>query len=363
MYLGVQHINFRRNIKEKIEEIKYEVVDKILPEFSKLSVSIETIVLFTNITFHIKKIFEYLPYNDYIVSQKRRGRRKKDEIEDNNINIPPMSIISLKMGNKLKGVDLKKRDDENKKHNYFRNSISIKIAVSSTKLVDMKIPEKGQLQITGCKNKTQCLEILRILYIRILQTEKMIGEKLITKNSESFTVIPITMMRNYNFKTGFFIDRDKFHNFINNSTEFTSIYESTIDSSVNVKYKNSTPFDEKLDMTELKVTDKINLKVELVSKILDLELFFNSCSDKDAIKLVKKDKYISFLCFHTGSINFTGVGPRMECVYENFKDIIIKNRSQFEKKSIQFQKKAIKNPFILRPKLSNKFISNNPLLN
>jgi hypothetical protein len=76
------------------------------------------IVTFVN----IDKLFDYLPFVEYILVPKRRGRKKKNEPADPNKDIQDGSIITLEYQNKIRGVDLKKKKknkDKKKRGNYL----------------------------------------------------------------------------------------------------------------------------------------------------------------------------------------------------------------------------------------------------
>ena len=110
--------------------------DKLkFPEFNSIKVSTKTFIVMTNLILDIKKIFDFLPITEYILITKRRGRKKKNEPVDPNIDIISGSIITLEYQKNNRGVDLKtKKNKDKKKGNYFRNSMTIVMIIDGKKI-------------------------------------------------------------------------------------------------------------------------------------------------------------------------------------------------------------------------------------
>ena len=118
-------------------------------EFESIKVSTKTFIITTNMTINIDKLFEKLPITDYIVMPKKRGRKKKNAVQDPNKDIKDGSIISLIYQDKIRGVNLRKKQSTSKK-TYFRNSITV-IMIIDGKKVNYKVSRNGKIQMTGCK--------------------------------------------------------------------------------------------------------------------------------------------------------------------------------------------------------------------
>ena len=139
----------------------------VFPNFDDIKVSTKTFTATTNLNIQIDKLYQKLPITPYIVTLKKRGRKKKCENIDHNKSIEPGSIITVKYENELRGVELKpKKVKTGKKRKWFRNSITVVIildkpikALSSYKVQDLiDICNKLVIDIvnkeTG-KNKTK----------------------------------------------------------------------------------------------------------------------------------------------------------------------------------------------------------------
>ena len=90
--------------------------------FKDIPISTRTIIVATNTIINIENLYDNLPITPYTVIRKKRGRKKKDVIEDIHNTVPSGSIISIKYQDKLRGVELKPKK---KKTKFFRNAVTI----------------------------------------------------------------------------------------------------------------------------------------------------------------------------------------------------------------------------------------------
>jgi len=98
------------------------------PDFDDIKVSTKTYTATTNLDINIKELYEKLPVTPYTVIPKKRGRKKKCDIVDPNINIEIGSIVTIKCEGQLRGVELKpKKVKLSNKQKWFNNSITIVI--------------------------------------------------------------------------------------------------------------------------------------------------------------------------------------------------------------------------------------------
>ena len=76
--------------------------------FNNIVISTETIIAKTNWKVDILALFNHLPITYYKVIPKKRGRKSKDEKkEEKSDDLKDGEIITLKIGNKIRGVNLK----------------------------------------------------------------------------------------------------------------------------------------------------------------------------------------------------------------------------------------------------------------
>ena len=172
-----------------------------------------------------------------------------------------------------------------------------------------------------------------------------ISESLILpKEVGNIIVIFNTVMKNIDFKVGFFIQRDKLDCYINQHTDFRSLFEGSISTGVNIKIRADRPFDPLLIKTELvprpsslegndpEGNEPVGDYLTVDRTMVPYDEYFRLLDEKDQIKEKKKKRYFTLLVFHSGSCILSGVGPDMEKVYNILMDIIIGKRSFFEEK-------------------------------
>jgi TATA-box binding protein (TBP) (component of TFIID and TFIIIB) len=310
---------------EKPSFIENDHPNSQIPNFSDIKISTETIIAVTNLVFDLNNLYNYLPIVDYQVVKRKRGRKKKTETIDPNKNIAVGSIISVQSKTNIRGAILKKKKDSK---TYFLNSIIVIMILSDSKLINMKISEDGKIQITGCKTNNHFIECGQYIYKNIKEAEELIGEKICRYKWEETSprMIFNIVMKNIDFKAGFSIQRDDLDTFMNMNTEFTSHYEASITTGVNIKIKSTRPYEDNLIQMDLDEDCRPHLRDVPYKNYLDF------LDEKGKKKEERKQKFFTFLVFCSGSIIMSGSGPDMEEVYKKFMKILIKNRSKFEEK-------------------------------
>ena len=121
-------------------------------EFDDIEISTQTVIGKTNWKINTVELFQNLPVTEYKVIPKKRGRRPKEEKKEEPQLLNNGDIITLKLGDKLRGVDLKKKikkeseEKEEKKKgkndSYFRNSLTI-VMHCEGKFINFKFSNEG----------------------------------------------------------------------------------------------------------------------------------------------------------------------------------------------------------------------------
>jgi TATA-box binding protein (TBP) (component of TFIID and TFIIIB) len=214
------------------------------------------------------------------------------------------------------------------------------------KILNVKISKQGKFQMTGCKNVNNAIEFIKHLYGLLIETEEWTGETLFTYKTENIdledsnadvsnidrntnnglTAIFKVAMMNLDFSTGYKIRRDLLSNFINKYTEFTSIFESSIATSVNIKIKSNNKFDSKLNRLQ------ITAEGECIEDTINFEEFYNTLSAKEQKDESKKDAFHTFLVFASGSIIMSSSGMEMPLIFNKLVKLLIENRDKIEEK-------------------------------
>ena len=290
----------------------------IFPIFDKIKVSTKTFIVMTNLSINIKLLFFYLPITNYVLVPKRRGRKKKGEVIDPNKDIQSGSIITLEFeNNETRGIDIKnkKKIKSKKRGCYFRNAVTV-VMVIDNKNINFKISCNGHFQITGCKNTIQASNCVKYIWNYIKDTTDIF----ILKDSElSVTFVPV--MRNIDFSLGFNIDREKLDEYINTKTSYNSLLETSFGyTGVNIKIPVSN------DINDLQLKQIKYINNEWTEDIyVPFQFYLDNLKLKERDKKVKKERFNTFLVFHSGKAILSGINAGFQKPsYDIFTNIIKK---------------------------------------
>jgi hypothetical protein len=292
--------------------------------FDQIGISTETIIGKTNWKININELFLNLPVTDYAVIPKKRGRRPKYEkkIEPQKLN--DGEIITLKLGDKVRGVDLKVKKSKNSNKNYFRNSITI-VMYCDSKLINFKISKNGKFQFTGCKNDVNAHKCLNFIRHYIGNDKKILS----TPANISPEVIYITVMANINFSLGFCVNKENLDQYVNKNTQYYSLLETSFGyTGVNIKIP--LPKIDNIPITKMVYDAKENVWNSQKLSYHDYVLLLD---DKEKVKEKNKVRYNTFLVFQSGNVILSS--PHKECMrdtYHEFLSIINTCRPEIEEK-------------------------------
>tara|TARA_B100000686_G_scaffold142661_1_gene150101 strand:+ start:178 stop:1062 length:885 start_codon:yes stop_codon:yes gene_type:complete len=270
-------------------------------KLEEIKVSTKTIIAIANISIDINKLYDFLPVEKYILIKKKRGRKKKIQVNDPNADIKEGSIILMKYQDKYKGILLKKPKKTARKKKYFRNALTIvmilKNSDNTNKLINFKISKNGKFQITGCKNILHAHCVIKYMWDLIKDTVDLYELK-----DPSFKVVFNTVMTNIDFNLGFLINRENLDKYINRNTDYNSLLETSFGyTGVNIKI----PFE--LDKDKIKLSQLVYKENKWVKSLIEPGDYINK----------KKPKYYNtFLVFHSGNIIMSGM--RKEFMKDSF---------------------------------------------
>ncbi len=341
---------------------KSEGVAKAPPNFDNIEVSTKTIIAISNLTINIEKVFANLPVTKYIIVPKKRGRKSKEVSEDPNKDIPSGSIVTIKCRECLRGVDLKKKKSKKNSGKYFRNAITI-VMVIDGKMINFKVSKNGKFQLTGCKNDEHAKKCIQYTwgYIQNMkdEDEEEIGSEEYTEEPNDdqalcgglemavrgdskgvgpdypiYTiqgdypkVVFLTVMTNIDFNLGFFVNRENLDRYINIETDYISLLETSFGyTGVNIKIPLAKPID--MDLCHLSYKDG-----KWENSMVPYSYYLNMLTDKEKAKEAKKERYNTFLVFHSGNCIMSGMNTRfMKDIYYHFFDIMGECRGFIEEK-------------------------------
>lgn len=283
------------------------------PNFNDIKVSTKTFIIKTNLTLDLKKLFDFLPITEYTVIPKKSGRKKKTDTVENGINIKSGSIVTMKFENKIKGIELKPKKTTKKKSKWFRNSFTI-VMIIDNKPINMKVCQNGVFQATGCKFDSQVQGCVKHIWEYIKNEEDNIY---CFNNGYEFEALFIPAMRNIDFSVGFLVDREKLAKYMSTQTEFHSLLETSFGyTGVNIKcpitqdirsmeiVKIHYYFPKERDIELLKGEEEVNCWEEQITTYAE---YLKLLPEKEQQKKINKDRYNTFLIFHSGRIIMSSV--------------------------------------------------------
>lgn len=305
----------------------------IVNKFEDIPTSTKTIIGITNLTLNIVNVFNKLPITKYLLAPKKRGRKKKEIEAEQNEALKCGDIITLKLGSKLKGIDLKKKKNTSSKH--FRNAITV-VMYSINKLINFKITSNGKFQFTGCKWDNQAEKCIENIWKYISDDltcysirnnwDKLPGE-------DSLKVIYNVVMRNIDFNLGFFINREKLDKLVNDKTNYTSFLLTVFGyTGVNIKFPMKNPIIEK------DISLRYGYYKDNIWDYRDITYtdYISTLNEKELTKEQNKSKYHTFLVFHSGNVILSGMKTEyMKSDFYIFLDIIKNNRIEIEETLVQ----------------------------
>ena len=299
--------------------------DLKFPAFEDIKVSTKTLIVHTNVLLDLKKLFDHLKTTPYSFVAKKRGRKKKTDVEETATIVDDGSIITLKFEKEIKGTDLKIKKTQNKKKKgkWFRNSLTIVITINN-KPTNVKVYKNGVFQITGCKFDSDAEKCIKFIWDYIKDTD--IYEFLKYDKLQCFY---IPAMRNMDFSVGFYIDREKFARYMSTQTEFHTLLETSFGyTGVSVKVKLENP------IQNLVIKKSIYEPEEgWLDHLTTYQEYLDEIPAKDSEKKIKKPRYSSFLVFQSGRIIMSTINEETaRKPYEYFLDIINTCYDQIEER-------------------------------
>jgi hypothetical protein len=304
-----------------------------IKSFEEIGISTKTVIGISNLLIDLDKLYNYIPITEFSPLEKKRGRKKRLVNEPIVKILPVGSIVLVQRRREHRGVLLKNKSKRS--NTFFLHQVTIVLVLENNKFINIKVSSNGKFQITGCKSEQHYIDCMMHLFSNMKRIQEMTGETCFRlSNSESqLRIVFNTVMKNMDFNIGFNISREKLDRFINSNTEFNSIFEGSISTGVNVKVQSEQIND--MELLQLNY-DIIENKKEVLK--VPYQNYFNLLEEKEKKKESNKDKYHTFLIFASGSIIMSSRGPDMRRVFYELIDILIKNRNQFEDKTIEEEK-------------------------
>lgn len=299
---------------ENVENVEPDLQQPIeipsFPAFDDIPVSTKTLIAMTNLNLDLNKLFDFLPVVDIPLTEIRKGRRRQNDISPS-YKISPGSIISLEIEDKRRGVDIKKRKVKRGKKTgkWFRNSFTVVLSLGD-KNINFKICKNGRFQFTGCKSNRHAYECIKYIWSYIKYNNEIYS----FVSGNYLDVIFIPAMRNIDFNMGFYVDREKLAHYMSTQTEFHSLLETSFGyTGCNIK----VPI--KIQIGDLILKRMKYLNEQWNTFNLSYSEYLEYLDPKERQKKSQKDRYNTFLVFHSGKVIMSGLtGKLMRDTYDDF---------------------------------------------
>jgi TATA-box binding protein (TBP) (component of TFIID and TFIIIB) len=305
----------------KEKELKDKKQKKPELSFDDICISTETIIATTNWKVDIIELAKHLPVTHHTVVLKKRGRKSKHQKEEE--KVPELNngeIVTLRIGNQLRGVQLKEKKNSKR---FFRNSLTI-IMYIDHKFINFKVSKNGKFQFTGCKNEKHAQLCMKYIYEYTRDTENIIHV-----NGQYTQIMFVTVMTNINFNVGFCINREMLDEHINNYTKYYSLLETSFGyTGVNIKI----PLENLNEMPISKISYKT---AQWIDEDFTYTQYFETLDEKEKAKEKAKVRYNTFLVFQSGNVILSSPHKNsMRETYHEFLDIIKSCKDKIEEKII-----------------------------
>lgn len=220
-----------------------------------------------------------------------------------------------------------------KKINHFLNQMTIVMSLGVGKTpINIKIFHNGKFTITGCTEQDDAIEVMIILFKDLApKLEKEYSIKLtapfIKNTVEPKRFVFDTVMRNYDFKLGFVLNRNVLNNIMSNSEYDAFIklskYIPTDDTNVKIKMISKKFEDSGF---ETLIMDGVGDEISIDLENIKINPF---CKPKKKVK----EELDTFIVFSSSATIFSGRDIKsMEYNYNIFIDIIKKYKNEIEEK-------------------------------
>jgi TATA-box binding protein (TBP) (component of TFIID and TFIIIB) len=189
---------------------------------------------------------------------------------------------------------------------------------------NFKISKNGKFQLTGCKNDEYAEKCVKFIW-NYIQERQDKNDIIDIKSIPEITFM--TVMTNIDFNVGFTINRENLDKYINSNTEYNSLLETSFGyTGVNIKIPMKRPPEMVLKKLIWKNNNWENDNISYSNYLTTLE-------EKDRMKEVNKNRYNTFLVFHSGNVIMSSMHiDYMKDTYNKFINIIKECRPQIEEK-------------------------------
>jgi len=282
-------------------------------EFEDHLISTQTLIISTNIIINCKALYETTNWNE--IKRPQNGKYRM-VVQEEDKHLPNGSLVFLQEGTSYKGVIFKKPSKK-----YFLNSVTMIMKVEN-KYINIKVSNKGKLQITGCSKDEYAFIILNGFWSLIRENKELWSFQ--NKEDKYLEAIIIPVMCNINFSVDFQINREALDSIIKTETEFRSILEPS-DGYVGVNIKICT---EEEPLNKVMIDRYIFMNDTFVKSEINYMSYISTLPQKEQKKKLSKCLVNTFLVFYSGKVIMSGGISKInrKKAYDIFMELICKHK-------------------------------------
>ena len=174
--------------------------------------------------------------------------------------------------------------------------------IIDNKPINFKICQNGMMQVTGCKFDSQAEDCVKFIWYYIKEQKDIYK----FTSGDYLDIMFIPVMRNIDFSLGFLVDREKLAKYMSTQTQFHSLLETSFGyTGVNIKI----PIDSKIQQMEIKKLSFLDEKWD--EKMTTYNEYLDRLTEKEISKKIKKERFVTFLCFHSGKVIQSGINAQL----------------------------------------------------
>jgi TATA-box binding protein (TBP) (component of TFIID and TFIIIB) len=285
--------------------------------FEEYPISTQTLIISTNITIDCAEYYRSIHCPPVTKPATGKTRMLVQDLD----TLPEGSIAFAQYKQEHKGTAFKKISEK-----YFLNSVTIVMRIHN-KFVNIKVSNKGKLQITGCNQDTYAISILQHFWNHLSSRPSGIWS-FQNESSDQFQALVVPVMCNINFSIPFQINREALNTMINTQTSHVSILEPS-DGYVGVNIKISSKEEALEDILIDCFTYKQGRWELSKTRFLD---YLHTLSVKEQKKKMAKCFVNTFLVFYSGKVIMSGGISTLNRrhAYETFMGIVHQHRSAIQ---------------------------------
>lgn len=284
--------------------------------FDEYPISTQTLIISTNVTIDCARYYTSLvcPAIPKPVNGKTRMLVHADD------HLPEGSIVFAQYKQDHKGTAFKKVSSK-----YFLNSVTVIMKIH-TKYINIKVSNKGKLQITGCNQNVYATQILKYFWAHLSSLPSDTWQ--FQTDTTTFDALVIPVMCNINFSIPFQINREALNHVINTQTRYISILEPS-DGYVGVNIKISMKDELLEDILIDRFTCTANVWSHSKSRFIE---YIETLTVKEQKKKIAKCYVNTFLVFYSGKVIMSGgISHRnRKRAYEAFMEIIYSHQKTIQ---------------------------------